>query len=300
VRQLQSRPAPAGEAATAAADVAAGLQRLALTGKPVCLHSSLRSFGTVSGGAESVIDGFLREGCTLIVPSFSWRFAVLPTAGLRPARNAWDYEEPRALEAAPAAYSPQTTEIDRRMGAIPAAVVARPDHVRGDHPLCSFTAIGPRAEAAVGKQTWSEVYAPLQWLVENDGAVLLAGVGLTSMTFVHYAEQLAGRTLFRRWVLDAHGLTRMVPVGSCSNGFETLAPLLAPLSRRTVVGASSWVAHPAPAALTTLVGAIRERPDITRCADAGCLRCRDAIAGGPLLEPLMAGQERAASGKRGP
>jgi aminoglycoside N3'-acetyltransferase len=264
-------------------DIAAGLRRLRLTGKPVCLHSSLSSFGTVVGGTDSVVDAFLEEGCTLMVPSFSWRFAVLPTEGLRPARNAWDYEQPRALEVAPATYSAETTEIDRRMGAIPAAVVARPGHARGGHPLCSFTALGPRGEEAVAPQTWDDVYAPLQWLTDNDGVVLLAGVGLTSMTLVHYAEQLAGRTLFRRWVLDDDGVTRMVPVGSCSNGFEALAPLLASLSTATLVGTSSWVAYRASTALATLVGAIRDRSEVTRCADSECVRCRDSVAGGPLL-----------------
>lgn len=264
-------------------DIAAGVRRLGLSGKNVCLHSSLRSFGHVVGDGNTVIEGFLNAGCTLIMPTFSWRFAVLPTEGLRPARNAWDYEHPPAPTATPAIYCPETKEIDRGMGTIPAAAVARPGHVRGNHPLCSFTALGTRAEDAVGRQTRDDVYAPLKWLARRGGAIVLAGVGLTSMTLVHYAEQLAGRTLFRRWVLDEHGATQMVPVGGCSNGFETLAPMLAPLRKTTVIGKSSWVAYPAGAALTTLVEAIHDHPDVTRCDDTECLRCRDSIAGGPLL-----------------
>jgi aminoglycoside 3-N-acetyltransferase len=182
-------------------------------------------------------------------------------------------------------YFPETTEIDRAMGVIPAAVVFRLGHVRGDHPLCSFTAVGPLTQEAIARQSWNDVYAPLQWLGlrDNDGAVLLGGVGLTSMTLVHYAEQLAGRTLFRRWVMDKYGATRMVPVGGCSNGFGALAPLLAPLSKTTFVGASPWLAYPASAALTTLAAVIRDRPEVTRCPDLGCVRCRDSIEGGPLL-----------------
>jgi aminoglycoside N3'-acetyltransferase len=266
-----------------AEDIAASLRHLGLAGKPVCMHSSLRSFGTVVGGANGVIDGFRAEDCTLIVPSFSWQFAVLPPQGLRPARNGWDYAQSLASDAAAAAYGPDTTVIDQDMGAIPAAVIVRSGHVRGDHPLCSFTALGPLAEQAAGQQTWDDVYAPFQWLADNDGAVILAGVSLTSMTLVHHAEQLAGKTLFRRWVLDKDATTVMVPVGGCSNGFEALAPLLAPLSKTTLVGASPWAVYPAAAALTMLAAAIRDRPGVTRCADPGCVRCRDSIAGGPLL-----------------
>ena len=103
------------------------------------------------------------------------------------------------------------------------------------------------------------------------------------MTLVHHAEHLAGRTLFRRWALDGSGETRMVPVGGCSTGFDALAPSLAPMCLETTVGMSKWLAYPAAAVLDTLVGVIREKPELTRCSDPECVRCRDSIAGGPLL-----------------
>jgi len=270
-------------AAVRANDVEAGVRALGLAGRPVCLHSSLRSFGAVEGGADAIVDGFLAVGCTLIVPSFSWRYAVLPIDGLAPERNAWDYGAPRKLDGEPAVFATSSTEIDARMGAIPAAVVRRAGRMRGDHPLCSFTAVGPSAEAAVGGQSWSDVYAPLGWLSENDGALVLAGVSLTSVTFIHYAEELAGRTLFRRWALDRDGEVVMVPVGSCSDGFEQLRPSVASLEMTTNVGESEWRCYPAGAALDALVSAIRDNPELTRCDKPECVRCRDSIAGGPLL-----------------
>ena len=69
-------------AAVASSDIAKGVRSLGLAGRPVCLHSSLRSFGVVDGGADSVIVGFLETGCTLMVRSLSWRYAVLPVEGL--------------------------------------------------------------------------------------------------------------------------------------------------------------------------------------------------------------------------
>ncbi len=44
------------------ADVRAGIRRLGLAGLPLCVHSSLRSFGWVDGGPGTVISGLLDEG----------------------------------------------------------------------------------------------------------------------------------------------------------------------------------------------------------------------------------------------
>jgi aminoglycoside 3-N-acetyltransferase len=44
-----------------------------------------------------------------------------------------------------------------------------------------------------------DVFGPLRALRERDGWVVLAGVGLTSMTLLHVAEIEAGRKPFIRW-----------------------------------------------------------------------------------------------------
>ena len=98
------------------------------------------------------------------------------------------------------------------MGAIPAEVVRRPGRARGGHPLCSVAAIGPDAARIVAGQVSDDVYAPLRGLAESDGSLVLLGVGLTSATLLHLAEEGAGRTLFRRWARGADGEIRMVPV----------------------------------------------------------------------------------------
>lgn len=73
----------------------------------------------------------------------------------------------------------------------------------------------------------------------------------------------------------------MVEVGSCSKGFPRLEPILSPLARSTVVGASHWRAYPARQVIAATATAISADPDITHCPDPGCVLCRDAIAGGP-------------------
>jgi aminoglycoside 3-N-acetyltransferase len=70
------------------------LDELALDGRPVMVHASLRSLGgVVLGGADALLDRLLERRCTVMVPSFSWeRFALsVPPQTMRPSRNGYDY-----------------------------------------------------------------------------------------------------------------------------------------------------------------------------------------------------------------
>jgi aminoglycoside 3-N-acetyltransferase len=262
-------------------DLREGIRALGLADTTVCVHSSLRSLGHVDGGADSVVDALLAEGCTLMVPTFSAPFFVLaPPPEMRLERNGIDYDAAHDSPGRERIYSPDGNEISPTMGAIPAAVLARPERVRGDNALCSFAALGPRADL-VAEQRPLDVYAPLRILVARDGFVLLIGVGLERMTLIHVAEERAGRTLFRRWANAPDGLPMEVEVGSCSDGFGKLEPVLGPLARERDVGASRWRAFPARATVEAASEAIRERPEITHCGRADCLRCADSVAGGP-------------------
>lgn len=271
--------------AVTAQEIQQAIQHLGLSGRALCLHSSLRSFGWVEGGASAVLQGFLAEMCTVLVPTFSWEaFSVPAPVGMRPERNGYDYAASRpSFPGTNRIYTPQTEEIDLDMGAIPAAVVAFSQRVRGNHPLCSFSAIGPQAKDLVAGQGPLQVFAPLEALAAIQGWVLLMGVGLESMTFIHLAEQKAGRHLFRRWANGPDGRPMEVEVGGCSAGFEQLSPLLASVEKRREVGQSLWRAFAAKDALEIAQQAILHNPSIIHCSDEACERCHDAIAGGPLL-----------------
>jgi aminoglycoside 3-N-acetyltransferase len=263
------------------ADVRAGLQQLGLSESTVCLHSSLSSFGEVEGGADTVIDAFLDEGCTLVVPTFSGpSYGLAPPQGMRPARNGVDYDAPLDSPGRGRTFTPESNELSPSMGAIPAAVLARYERLRGDHPLGSFSALGPRADLVL-EQRPLDVYAPLRILAARGGFVLLIGVGLDRMTLIHLAEERAGRTLFRRWANGPDGKPMEVETGSCSEGFANLEPVVGGLARETQVGSSRWRAFPAKPLLEAIAEAIREQPDITHCGRGDCLRCRDAVVGGP-------------------
>ena len=259
------------------------IRSLGLPGLPACVHSSLRSFGHVLGGADTVIDAFLDEGCTLVVPTFSAvMFGVAPPEGMRPARNGIDYDAAVESPGRDRIFSPASNELSPSMGAVSAAVLARTERVRGDNPLCSFTALGPGADL-VREQRPLDVFAPLRLLGARGGFAVLIGVGLERMTLIHLAEEKAGRTLFRRWANGPDGRPQEVEVGSCSDGFRKLEPALAPLAREARVGESLWRAFPARATVDAAAAAIRERPDITHCGSADCPRCADAVAGGPSV-----------------
>lgn len=266
-------------------DIRSATQSLNLSGRPLCVHSSLRSFGWVEGGAQAVIDALLAEDCTVLVPTFTYDYFVTPLPHQRPARNGWDYAHPStAPRGVGRLYTADTPEIERdEMGAIPAAVVTMPERVRGYHPLCSFAAIGPLATDLVAGQAPLNVYAPLVALASHDGAVVLMGVRMEQMTLLHLAEQEAGRTLFRRWT---NGLDRQpmeVETGGCAKGFPKLEPVLSPLTRRAVVGASPWLVLPAQETLDVATQGIQRDPQITHCGRTNCLRCNDAVLGGPIL-----------------
>jgi aminoglycoside N3'-acetyltransferase len=265
-------------------EIRSALRSHGLSGQAVCVHSSLRSFGHVPGGAHSAVRAFLAEGCTLLVPTFSSAFEVAPPRHLRFERNGWDYERPPSTRRGGGrTFDAAATDIDPDMGAIPAAVVSWPNHARGRHPLDSFTAVGPRASELVSGQSPTDVYAPLAALARAGGRVLLMGVGLERMTLLHLAEKEAGRELFRRWANDARGRPAVVEVGGCSEGFGRLEPFLLPVMRVAFVGLSMWRLFPAAGALSLAAAAIRADPQITHCGVASCERCRDAVAGGPLV-----------------
>ena len=267
-----------------AGDISIAAEALGIAGKTVCVHSSLKSFGYVEGGAPAVLDGRLKVGCTVVVPTFSRDYQAIPPNDMRPARNGIDYLTGlKRWPLADSAYSPESTTINRTMGAIPAAVLAREGRTRGNHAICSFSAIGPRSAEIIGPQTPTDVFAPLRQVAKANGLLLLMGVSLATLTAIHLAEQLAGREPFRRWAMGPDGKAMMVATGGCSSGFDSFDPVVSRLERRSLVGSSMWRAFPAAELLDEATIAIRNNPSITRCARSECNPCIDAIAGGPIL-----------------
>lgn len=87
-------------------------------------------------------------------------------------------------------------------GRLPEAARTWPGASHSPHPVDAFAAIGADAGWVVSGQSLDEGYgtaSPLARLVERDGAVLLLGAPLESVTLLHYAEYLAAVEP-KRWV----------------------------------------------------------------------------------------------------
>ncbi|HET6873173.1 MAG TPA: AAC(3) family N-acetyltransferase [Acidimicrobiales bacterium] len=270
------------------AEVKAGAERLGLGGGAVCLHASLRSFPRLEDGPATLIDGLLAAGTTVLVATMANEaFSVPAPVDDRPARNAIDYADKDRLAAespwpgTSAIYDRTSTEVDSWLGATSAYVVARPERIRSRRSP-EFSAIGALAADLMAGETGEDVFGPLRALVALEGGVLLAGVSLIRMTLLHLAETVAGRRPFIRWMRGADGKTIRVRGGECSLGFDSLSPVLAPIERTTLVGASLWRAFPAREVVELAAEAIRNDPWITHCDDSNCTDCADAIAGGPI------------------
>jgi len=293
-----------------AQQVREAIQALQLHNHTICVHGSLRSFGWVNGGPRALIDGLLAAGCTVLMPTFSDIYAVAPLPWMQRAQNGTDYEWVAAQRwpGVDKIYTRHSNSIEvAEMGLIPQSLLQIPGRIRGDHPLCSFSAIGPHAEELIQNQRPLTVNAPLAQLAAVDGWVILMGVGLASMTLLHWAEELAGRKMFRRWANNSDGIPIEVTMGGCSDGFEQLAPRLrAPhaaldkkqnvgqgissgfhqeqtIERRIMVGSSLWRAFPAMVTAQVAAAAIQREPQITHCGRSSCERCRDALLGGPIV-----------------
>ena len=271
--------------AVSQSDIAAGIARLGLTGLPVCLHSSLRSFGQVIGGADAVVDAFLAAGCTVVVPTHNYINELAPPPGVWIERNGLDPDDPPADPfQPPPRHDPTRNEMSTgAMGAIPAAVLARSNRIRGQHPLDSFSGIGPEAEAIISSQAPDDPYKPLIEIGTRGGSVLLIGVGLDRMTLLHAAERAAGRELFRRWAMGRDGERFVTITGGCSEGFGHLEEAVGSLADEIFVGSSRWRRFPIDGTIAAAAAKIQQDPNITHCGDPLCLECRDAVLGGPRI-----------------
>jgi aminoglycoside 3-N-acetyltransferase len=262
-------------------DITNGIKSAGLTNSVIALHSSLKSFGRVEGGPETVVRAFLEAGCTLVVPTFSYECAVLQPLKDYP-QNGWGNEINLTYE--PEDFSPAWNNLTAsEMGAIPTSILKMPNRVRGRHPIDSLSAIGPLASEIITTQDFLNIFGPYKWMRSHPNTyLLLIGVGFNRATPIHFAEELAGHRLFRRWG-KYEGQIVETELGGCSEGFDKLRPVVQEIEKTTTVGQSRWLIYPFKDFVERTAAAIAADPEITRCAEADCPRCPDAVRGGPIL-----------------
>lgn len=157
------------------ADIKNGLEQLGLRkGDIVGVHSSLRSFGYVEGGADTVIDALLetvgQEGA-IVMPTHS-------TNLIRYERSPEEVEMGLLWKFRVLPFDPNETPCST--GRVPETFWRRKEAVRSSHPVFSLAAIGKNAE---------ELCKGWDMVLEADGYILLFGVDLGSCTAMHLAEE---------------------------------------------------------------------------------------------------------------
>ncbi|MGD0173759.1 MAG: AAC(3) family N-acetyltransferase [Anaerolineales bacterium] len=163
-------------------------------------------------------------------------------------------------------------------------ILRRPERIRGGHPLNSFAGVGPRASELIGSQEPLNVFGPMKQIyLDLSARIVLAGVGLTKATTVHFAEERSGRRLFRRWAKMSDGTEIEVEEGGCSEGFENLAPYVKAAEKQTKAGESLGRIFSFREFLDAIVRVLLQNPSITHCEDGNCARCNDAVRSGPPL-----------------
>lgn len=261
---------------------------LGLTGRDVAVHSSLRSFGDVNGGAETVVQALLGVCDTVLMPTFCGIGRTNAPDGDRPEQNAWDYSAERIetdpiTPFDPAAFD-RTSDLDvAEMGQIPVALLRQPNTIRSQHPSVSWAANGLRAADYTASHLPEDPNQPLKRLAERDGYVLLLGVGLSACTAVHLGEERAGRRPFIRWVLYADGKIRRIREYGCSDGFDKFAPHVETLAKRCAIAGCSVASYPIKPFVEAITQVIEAQPEITLCGRQEC-RCVASLQGGPLYD----------------
>ncbi len=65
------------------------ITELGLNGSEVCIHSSMKSFSVdIKCGINGMINAFLEQKCTIMVPTFSDIYEARPVSKYMPAYNA--------------------------------------------------------------------------------------------------------------------------------------------------------------------------------------------------------------------
>ena len=242
--------------------------QLELFEKPVIAHASLKAFGHIQGGADTLLRALQESTASLLVPTFTYKTMVTP--GLGPSNNGIHYGNDLDLNSM-AEFFHVDMPADPMMGMFPETVRTHPDARRTAHPILSFAGIN--ADKILEAQTLYNPLAPIGALAEQDGWVFLLGVNHTVNTSIHYAEKLAGRRQFTRWALTRKRTVECPNFPGDSSGFDVLAPDLEQDTRSVEVGSALVQAVPLKRLFEVVHARIKKKPLDLLCARADCDRC---------------------------
>ena len=140
----------------------------------IAVHASLRSIGPIENGADGLIDAicsWLNQGI-LIIPTHTWDEVI---------RNNPCYDVKTSVPC---------------IGTLARVAFSRPDGIRSLHPTHSVVAFGSGAADYIkGEELCASpapVYSALSRLYEENGKILLIGVGHERNTYLHAVDEQLG------------------------------------------------------------------------------------------------------------
>ena len=249
-------------------DFNSALESLDLEDKPAIAHASLKSFGAIHGGAEAVLGALLASVSGLIMPAFTYKTMLIPEVG--PPNNGLAYGKHSDLNRMAEFFYPDMT-VDPLIGTLPETLRHYSGAARTAHPILTF--VGFNTNAALDIQTLYNPFAPIGWLADRDGWVLLLGVNHTVNTSIHYAEKMVGRHQFIRWAMTKQRVVECPNFPGCSEGFESIRPEIEHASRKVVVGEGFIEAIPLHPLLQAVEVLIKKEPLALLCQREKCERC---------------------------
>jgi aminoglycoside 3-N-acetyltransferase len=262
-------------------DLRSGLSGLGLSQTPVIAHASLKAFGEVDGGAQTLLRAVLDSVGALVMPTFTYKTMITPEVG--PPNNGVTYGAEKDSNRMAEPFTPDMP-VDKQMGSVPETMRHHLQAKRTGHPIQSFGGI--YAEKFLAAQTLQNPLAPIKALAEEDGWVLLLGVDHTVNTSIHYAERLAGRKQFLRWALLPDRIIECPNFPGDSAGFDAIAPDLVNDTRRVKIGEAIVQAISLRILLDAVMDRIKADPLALLCQRADCERCnavRAAVAAKPRV-----------------
>ena len=243
---------------------------LNLSDKPVIAHASLKPFGYIEGGADTVLRAMLDSFKSLVMPTFTYRSMITPEVG--PPNNGIIYGTEKDINKMAISFT-YDLRADPMMGILPEAFRNHNAVKRTDHPILSFA--GFNAEAALATQTLFDQLAPIGALSDQDGWVVLINVDHTSNTSIHYAEKLAGRKQFVRWGLSGERIVECPNFPGDSTGFNAIAEAIQYDVFRMNLGNAVIQAVPIKVIINAVQDLLRKNPLALLCQRDDCLTCNE-------------------------
>ena len=244
-------------------------------GASIMMHASLRSFGTVDGGAAMVLHrllGVIGKKGTLMMPAFT----CVTTHG----NSHENHSKPGCwCEGREGRHIPFIPELqpDKEIGEVAHRLCSWPASRRSRHPSYSFVAVGRNCDELVREHPLMNPLQPIKKMLKYDPYVLMIGVDFDSVTAIHLAEERKTPSKFlkeRALTVTSKGQVWVEMLGmGCSNGFAKVKPYLSQSDHReATIGLTNVELHPMKSLIQTAETLLRDSMGLA-CNNSSCLSC---------------------------